>query len=175
MSIKQKSSAAMSSLMKFIGEADTKAAAIGFFSDSQYPDGVPVAYIATIQEFGTDKIPPRPFMRPAMAKTKELTDTMSVISRNVANGKTTYEQGLKQAGFVGEGLVSKAIAAVTSPALAESTIKWRMYNKSKDFNYHLDKDSRRRKPDANVSVKPLVWTARMLQSVASKVIGKGSM
>lgn len=47
----------------------------GWFKDSRYPDGTPVAYVATIHEYGVVAggvhIPPRPFMRPAEADHKK--------------------------------------------------------------------------------------------------------
>lgn len=38
----------------------------GWFETARYPDGTAVAYVATIHEFGTPRIPARPFMRPAV-------------------------------------------------------------------------------------------------------------
>ena len=40
---------------------------VGWFESAHYPGGTPVAYVATIHEFGTGRIPARPFMRPAVA------------------------------------------------------------------------------------------------------------
>lgn len=40
---------------------------VGWFESARYPGGTPVAYVATIHEFGTGRIPARPFMRPAVA------------------------------------------------------------------------------------------------------------
>lgn len=37
---------------------------VGFFENAKYPDGTQIAEVAIIQEFGNDKIPPRPFMQP---------------------------------------------------------------------------------------------------------------
>ena len=44
---------------------------VGWFESAEYPEGTPVAYVAAIQELGHGKIPPRPFMAPAMKKNKE--------------------------------------------------------------------------------------------------------
>ena len=174
MGVKITSSRVAKNLDAFLRSVQSKSAAVGFFSEAKYPDGkgTPVAYVASIQEFGTDKIPPRPFMRPAISSNKsELTRVMQAITVKASAGNITYEQGLAQAGMAAEGFVRKAIIKVTEPALAASTMRWRMYSKSKDFNYTKGKGA----PDPNVSNKPLVWTGHMLGSVASKVIGKGSM
>jgi hypothetical protein len=44
---------------------------VGFMENADpYPDGTPVALVAAVQEFGSPSngIPPRPFMRPAVAE-----------------------------------------------------------------------------------------------------------
>lgn len=59
----------IASLKKRIKKLEKVNIQVGFFNDHKYPDGTPVAYVATIQEFGYlgggINIPPRPFMRPA--------------------------------------------------------------------------------------------------------------
>ena len=40
----------------------------GSSAGNPYPDGTPVAAVAAFNEFGTDRIPPRPFMRQTIAK-----------------------------------------------------------------------------------------------------------
>lgn len=40
---------------------------VGFLEGATYPDGTPVALVAAAQEFGTDKIPPRPYFRDMIA------------------------------------------------------------------------------------------------------------
>ena len=56
-----------------LNELSGKVAKVGWFEKSKYPKppNVPVAYVATIQEFGYSpkNIPPRPFMRPTLQKT----------------------------------------------------------------------------------------------------------
>ena len=49
---------------------ETKLLKVGFFKNSTYPDGTYVAQNAFWQEYGTPKIPPRPFFRTAIAKNK---------------------------------------------------------------------------------------------------------
>ncbi|MDL2105264.1 hypothetical protein QQJ69_19235, partial [Proteus mirabilis] len=47
-------------------ELARKRLSVGFFEHSKYPDGTPIAYVASIQELGypAGGIPPRPFLRP---------------------------------------------------------------------------------------------------------------
>jgi len=40
----------------------------GFFEKATYPDGTPVAAVAAYNEFGTSRIPARPFMRNTIAQ-----------------------------------------------------------------------------------------------------------
>ena len=40
---------------------------VGFMSNAKYPDGTSVALVAAIQEFGSARIPPRPFFRNMIA------------------------------------------------------------------------------------------------------------
>ena len=49
---------------------ETKTLKVGFFKNSTYPDGTYVAQNAFWQEYGTPKIPPRPFFRTAIAQNK---------------------------------------------------------------------------------------------------------
>ena len=46
-----------------------KVGRVGYFENSKYEDGTSVAYVATIQEYGSPAqgIPPRPTMRPTVA------------------------------------------------------------------------------------------------------------
>lgn len=41
---------------------------VGFFKEATYPNGKPVAQVASDNEFGTSTIPPRPFFRNAIEK-----------------------------------------------------------------------------------------------------------
>ena len=47
-----------------------KVGKVGWFEKSKYENGISVAYVATIQEYGypAKNIPPRPFMRPTIVK-----------------------------------------------------------------------------------------------------------
>lgn len=44
---------------------------VGFLDRATYPDGTPVALVAAANEFGTSKIPPRPFFRTMIRKNSE--------------------------------------------------------------------------------------------------------
>lgn len=134
----------------------SKRVSVGWFDNSKYMDGTPVAYVAAIQEFGYPQgsIPARPFIRPTMAsKAAQWTRTLERGGSQVMRGTMTVDQMLGQFGMLVAGQVGEAIKAVSDPPLAESTVRARA--------------SRRVSP--GVSKKPLVDTGLMIQSVASKV------
>ena len=68
-------------------ELGSKQGKVGWMEGDKYPDGESIAYVASIQEFGSEKgkIPPRPFMRPAVIenenKWRELAKDGAIIVR----------------------------------------------------------------------------------------------
>ena len=132
---------------------ESRSVEVGFFDTDYYPDGTPVAYVAAVQEF----VQPRPFFRPATVSQSDAISAMvtSAVS-NVAAG-ADVESSLAIVGEVVSGMVKEGIISVTSPALSPVTI----------YNRQHRKDKQR-----TTSVKPLVDTGLMLQSVSSAVVKK---
>lgn len=129
-----------------IGGLDKVQGKTGWFETAHYEDGTPVAYVAAIQEFGTDRIPARPFMRPAVADHGgEWIDLMARGAKAAVDGRYTPEQVLEAVTMKAAGDVAKKISAVTAPPLSPVTVK------RKGFD------------------KPLVDTGQMLQSVTGIV------
>lgn len=121
-------------------------AKVGWFESATYPEGTPVAYVATIQEFGTPRIPARPFMRPAVADHgQEWLDQLADGARVSLNGGLSASDVLELVALGAAGNVAEKIQAVTSPPLSPVTVK------RKGF------------------AKPLVDTGQMLGSVTGKV------
>lgn len=119
---------------------------VGWFESAVYPEGTPVAYVATIQEFGTSRIHARPFMRPAVADHgQEWLDQLADGARASLNGGPSGAQVLELVALGAAGNVAEKIQAVTSPALSPITVK------RKGF------------------AKPLIDTGQMIQSVTGKV------
>lgn len=131
---------------------------VGFFDTAVYPSGVPVAYVASVHEFGWGPIPARPFMRPAMASNRD-TWTRNFLSgfKAVVNGNVTTKQVMEQMGMKISGQIKESIQSVTSPPLQDSTIEARL---SKLANGG-------RGAQGTIS-KPLVATGLMLNSVDYK-------
>lgn len=118
----------------------------GWFESAHYPDGTAVAYVATIHEFGTPRIPARPFMRPAVADYGgEWMEALADGARASLNGGPSPEAVLEIVTLQAAGNVAEKIAAVTSPPLKPVTVK------RKGF------------------AKPLIDTGQMTQSVTGKV------
>lgn len=130
---------------------------VGFFESAKYPDGTPVAYVASIHEFGyaEGNIPPRSFMRPTIAEhSKEWAKQFGGGAKRVAEGTMTPSQVMDAVGLAAAGEVAKTIAGIKEPPLQESTIEARKHR-------YADK-----KTTGNLS-KPLVDTAVMVNSITS--------
>ena len=134
---------------------------VGYFPEAKYPDGTPVAYVATIQEFGhaPSGIPPRPTMRPTVeAQRTAWVRHAEAGARAVARGAIAPAQVLDSLGLLAAGDLRQTIANLQSPPLKQSTI-----------------DARRRTyADTGTTgnlAKPLVATALMVNSVSHEVEG----
>jgi len=116
---------------------------VGFLAGATEADGTSVALVAALNEFGTGRMPPRPFMRPTVANNK------SKWGPNLGTAlKATNYDPMKSLDLLGEeivGEIKQTINSVTSPKLAESTIA------RKGFE------------------KPLIDTSTMINSVDKKV------
>lgn len=133
---------------------------VGFFDTAVYPSGIPVAYVASIHEFGWGPIPARPFMRPAIAeKRDQWVRNFAGGFRAVTDGKLTTRQVLEQMGARITGHIKESIQSVTSPALSDATVAARLNRLSSGVA-----------ATAGPSIgKPLVATGQMLNSVDYKV------
>lgn len=137
-------------------DLESKSLKVGWFDTAKYEDGTPVAYVATIQEFGYQEggIPARPFVRPTVRdKQAEWQQMLAKGAKQVVEGNLTVAQMLDAFGASAVGDIQQAIAAVTAPALKDSTIRAR----------------KSRRKSAGVSTKPLIDTGLMFESVSRKV------
>jgi hypothetical protein len=128
---------------------------VGYFESAKYTDGTPVASIAAVHEFGyaEGKIPPRPTMRPTIAKKSgEWSKNFGGGAKAIAAGTMTATQVMEAVGMAAAGDVRKTIAELKAPPLKEATIDRR----------------KRRYADKNTTgnlAKPLVDTAVMVNAV----------
>jgi hypothetical protein len=92
----------------------------GFLRDATYPDGTSVAMVATVQDFGDGKIPPRPFFRLMVAE-----KSGGWPEAVAANLKATDYDAHKTLDRMGQGIVGQiqqSIKDTNDPPLAPSTI-----------------------------------------------------
>lgn len=130
---------------------------VGFLEGATYPDGTSVALVAAAQNFGTGKIPPRPFFS-NMVRTKS-GGWPAALAKILKSNNFNAADGLK---LMGEGIVGQlrqSIVDTNSPPLAESTLKSRgvagmVFNPSDQSTF---------------GAKPLVRTGHMLNSADYEV------
>lgn len=93
---------------------------VGIFESAKYDDGTPVAQVAFWQEFGTAKIPMRPFIRNAIAKnTQKWGDSV----KTALIGTNDSEKALKMLGEIMRGDIVLSLTNLNTPPNAPSTIK----------------------------------------------------
>ena len=99
-----------------------RAVEVGFYSTAKYPDGTPVTNVAAWNEFGTSRIPERPFFRQAIQGAKA--EITPILVENV--DPRTMSVDRRTAGLVGQamqGRIQRSITTLRRPANAPSTIK----------------------------------------------------
>lgn len=151
---------------------------VGWFDSSKYEDGTPVAYIASIQEFGAAKksIPPRPFMRPAIAGYQAEWSAAAVSGfKAVADGRYTALQVLDLIGNAAAGAVRQHIAELNTPALSPITLLLRKRRKEGGTVTGKTVGEAAREANAGppnvsgVSTKPLVDSTLMMTTLTHQV------
>jgi hypothetical protein len=101
---------------------------VGWFSDAQYENGTPVAYVAAIQEFGSPKnsIPPRSFMRTTvMERRQEWAKIAKDGSKAILNGTIDGTQAMEGLALQAKGDVQAKIASIQEPKLSDLTLALR--------------------------------------------------
>jgi len=127
MPVKQTRTAAGEALRKATKALQGAEVRVGWFDKDRYPNGgPPVAYVAAIQEFGTSKIPPRPYMRIAGDRHKDAwKNNFGKAATAILKGNYTAEQGLEILGLGIAGDIRAQIAATNTPPLSDLTLMLR--------------------------------------------------
>lgn len=144
-------------------EAKSKQLRVGWGEDARYDDGTSVAMIAAQNEFGNPgkSIPPRPFMRPAIAAHKlTWSNKMAQGAKTVFEGKRSIGEVFEALGLLVAGDIRKSITLVTGPALKASTVMARLRGKKQGKSVSL------------TVAKPLVDSGLMLNSITSEAVAK---
>lgn len=148
---------------------------VGWFSDQTYENGEKISDIAALQEYGGEgnggnRIPPRPFVRPAVAENEKKwkRQISREIKRQIKNDTADIDiaEPLNRLGLVIKGDVQTAIMQVFSPPLAPYTVKKRMEKRG-----IKSKDGLSEQQTASLE-KPLVDTGTMIHSIRHEVYKK---
>ena len=106
-----------------------KELAVGWFESARYDDQTPVAYVASIHEFGTagKGIPPRPFMRPTITNNKgEWRNILAKQLESVVDGSLSMTNVLDRLGLLIAGQIRQTISTLHEPPLKQATIAARL-------------------------------------------------
>jgi len=106
-------------------KAKTLEVAVGILEGAKNGEGASIAEYATHNEFGTDKIPERPFMRTAFDESKEkISQDMNRQGERMAMGQSTARDALKT---IGQRHASRIQNVITGrnflPRLSPQTVK----------------------------------------------------
>lgn len=149
---------------------------VGWFESAKYEDGTPVAYVATIQEFGSPKnaIPPRSFMRKTISeKSGEWKALFTSAAKSILAGNETNESAVEKLGLRAAGDVRKTISTLTEPALSEITILLRQHRKDggtvtgKTVGQAAAAVGKESTRPLSVSTKPLIDSGIMLATLTN--------
>lgn len=133
------------------------AVAVGFFANATYPDGTSVAMVAAIQNFGSGRIPPRPFFS-NMIRDKAH-EWGPALGQLIVRTNYNADRSLAILGDGIAGQLRQSIRDTNTPPLAPATLRKRGY-KGAPFNPNDPK---------TFGAKPLVHTGVMLGSVSYEV------
>lgn len=101
------------------GLIKNKSLEVGFFEVSKYENGVYVASVASFNEYGTSKIPPRPFFRNAVAKNS---NKWNDILTNELRNSVDVELAYNRVGEVAKGDIVESIMQTNTPPNSPLTI-----------------------------------------------------
>ena len=176
--VSQSGGKALERLNLAIKQLEGATAQVGFFPESRYPSGTPVAQVAAYQELGTGKIPPRPYFRTAIqTKSQEWSNTAEEGSKAILKGNASISDVMSAIGIQAQEDVKTAIDEVLSPPLSPITIGLRAYKlkypDEKITGATIGKVARMLADGtlntSGAPTKPLEETFRMIHSVQSKV------
>ena len=99
---------------------------VGWFEGVAYDDGIPVAGVASANEFGTNTVPPRPFFRPAIADNQDKwSETYRQMAARWIAGNGDYSGVLNTVGLVAVADVKNAIVSGNHAPLSPVTLALR--------------------------------------------------
>ena len=165
-------------LKKRMKSLEEYSAQAGWFESARYDDGVPVAQVAIYNEYGTSRIPPRPFMRPTAESQKgEWARATGKVVSQVLRGKMSAEQGMTLVAQKAAGDIRQTITQVFEPELSPVTVLLRQWRKEgKDITGKTVGDAARAvaggQRGEGVTTKPLIDTGHMLATCTGIAVKK---
>lgn len=102
-----------------LAEQEALALEIGFFKTARYPDGKHVAQVAFENDFGTSKIPSRPFFRNAIRDNQK--KWCDLASKQISEGKD-FKTALGLVGEQARGDIIRSIDKTSTPPNSPLTI-----------------------------------------------------
>ena len=133
---------------------------VGWFKTAEYSNGVPVALVAAVNEFGWPEhnIPPRLGMRATAERMQgQWSQIARTLSGRVIRGQMTAAEAMDLLGQKAAGDVRKNITTVTQPPLKPSTVRARLAGKDQGNVVSI------------TIAKPLVDSAHMLNTLTNTV------
>ena len=110
-------------LLAQAGKVEVKEVEVGFFPESRYDDGTPVAAVAAWNEFGTETIPERPFFRRAIAKMEE-EGLAKVLGKGIDRERLVIDRRVAdKIGAYAAEQVQQSITDLKEPPNAPETIR----------------------------------------------------
>lgn len=108
---------------------EDKEVVAGFVEGANYSDGTSIAAVAATQNFGTGRIPPRPFMSNAINDHEN--EWIEELSELIKEGKSV-DDALSLVGQLMQSDIKEAIIDITSPPLAPLTMMIRKIKKERN-------------------------------------------
>ena len=139
---------------RFRAAAATDGVEVGYREEERYPDGESVCAVALAQEFGTPKIPPRPWIRPTLDSRKgHWARMIATALKTTAKTEAGVRNMWRDRGKAIVANLQHGIDKANDPHLSAHTIA-------------------RRLARGNSSVKPLVDTGKMRNGLSFRVAGE---
>lgn len=139
---------------RFMAASKVNGVRVGYMDGERYPSGLPLGAVARTQEFGTPKIPPRPWIRPTLDAKKGLWAQAIAAGLKASAGDEAEIRRMWDArGGEIVACLRDGIDKANTPPLSAYTIA-------------------RRQARGNSSTKPLVDTGAMRDKLSFRVAGE---
>jgi len=120
-------------LTRFLAEIEALQGKVGWAESAKYPDGKPVAFIASIHEFGAASrgIPPRSFMRTALPDAQRAVSAgFAIAVKKAVNGEGNAETAMTLTVEIARGFVHKQLSKMGNYADDNPVVKRRRGRKN---------------------------------------------